>query len=152
MTSRRLRSANIGLALGHELQRLRADRTQGTIAKLANIARPIYARAERGYHEPTISFLAPLVTAMGGDPAELIGQALARATPPGPIPRGPYICESCPYFPQHLARDEGGPCEHPDTLPVPRVRPALVVIATGDRSPPSECPRRTPRGRAPNPL
>ena len=140
-TARTGRSALLALAIGAELRRARGDRTQQEVARLAGIHRPVYARMERGHHEPTLSTLLPVLDALRADPLALLGKALSRAKHPGPPPPG-TMCRLCPFFPDVLYANESKPhqCEHP-SLADPG-KHALLVFANA--APPTNCPRRAP--------
>lgn len=140
--SRALRTANIGWAVGTELRRLRDDvgLTQRVVAERAGILRPIYARLERGEHEPKLSTLLLVIACMQGDAQHIMQDVLRRAAPTRAVYPG-FRCADCTYFPFDVHRDATTECEHPSFLPAIRT-PRRHLSVTGDRSPPTDCPLR----------
>lgn len=140
--SRRLRTANIGWAVGTELRRLRDDvgLTQRVVAERAGILRPIYARLERGEHEPKLSTLLLVIVCMQGDAQRIMQDVLRRAAPTRAVYPG-FRCADCTYYPLDAHTDQTTDCEHPSFLPA-RSTPRRHLPVTGDRSPPTDCPLR----------
>lgn len=140
--ARTRRRADLGYAIGTELRRLRDDLglSQQRVAERAGMLRPIYARLERGDHEPTLSTLLPVLASLQADPQPVLTNVLRRIRPTRAVHAG-MRCADCTYFPLDASHDEGALCEHPALLPAPH-SPRRHLHVTGDRSPPTECPLR----------